>query len=946
MVSPGYVAGSEIALRFKASSTETLSEFQVELIGVGSSSASLQLSLRSDNTTQSSHPESLKSGAALATSSVTLSSLSSAMRSGPTTSGYYVLANFTSFKGSTSLTAGTYYWLVLNATKNSKITLQRLVEPEHLVYYSANDYDKTWSPCGDGPTDLSFRLVTNVQTINNIVIGHDRISLSYFAQSFESPRAIQLIGVWADANSGGDNVILSIHPDSGSDSPSSKVLAFGTISQNSTGGSLNYAKLNFPVNIKASKKYWIVLQSTSCISSCSEGASVSYNVYSPLTHSSSVDYGGTALHYETSSNGVTWTSPVLSSEGDMPFILATSVSTIKTYNTKTLYEEIVADDAQATSYTPKGWNQFLDYEQAQINYNLTQMMNALSGRTFQWFTGLDPNVIESLPRFNSQYVLTQALGAGGGFECVSNPKCGGVKDYWNGDTTDKLGSILSSLDQSNVIGWSSFGSVGDNVGGLTLEDVSQQYLIELPQLASSSILTANDWSWGLSLHGLDNFTQTAPMRAFGTLLNRMVYSGGYFGTSTSTVKALWIENSGDGAVPAYLESAVNIRLDSESDSNLTQFGNLHQFNVIIDPSNIESITASAEARIIAFVKAGGGIVEDSPPAAWEDQIMGLSPVSSGCCTAPYRVLADNEITKPYALLPGYAPYWAASFTRMVGESATFDVTDANGYPVVSSNNYYSGRGVFVSMDAARLQYDSFGDSYMTLLMNGILYAAHQDSKIPVVWTTTYAPAQSWKGILYTIDGSVGRPLLWISSNSTSSQTFSLNLNALSFGITTPWVAINMQDMSVVASGSGPDIDIRATVKAFNWLPIYILSAASNLNVMYSTLSVKSELNNGQTGTYRVQGERDSSGWMIVKSTSSVSSVSSSVTGTLPRQMSLSALNQTKIGTFCAAVSSSPRGKCTHFASYSQEGWYYDPVDHLLYIHFRGSPSVTLTVRED
>ncbi len=873
--SPGHTPGSEIALRFKATATESLSEFQVEVIGAGSSSSVLQLSLRSDNTTVGSHPQSLKDGAALATASMTLASLESSFHSGaPTTTGEYVLANFTSFTGSTSLTAGTYYWLVLNVTKNSYITLERLVEPEHLTYVSSDDYAKTWGPAADGPSDLSFNIITNVQTINNLVLGTAKYQLGKFAQSFESPSAIQLTGLWVAASIGGSPADVSIRPDSGSDSPTSKALASGIIEQNATGGSLNYVKLNLPVNITANTKYWIVIEPTQCVASCSQATSVTFDIYSSSADSSSADYGGQTLHYETSNNGVTWVSPASSTTGDMPFILATSVSTIRTYNTKTLYSELVADDAKASSYPLEGWNQFLNYEQAQINYDLTQMMSALAGRTFMWFTGLDTNVIESIPNFNPKYVLTQAEGAGGGFGCVSQPHCGGVEGYWTGDADEKIESILSMPNQTNVIGWSSFGAPGDNVGGVTPEDLNQQYLVELPQLATDSTLTANDWSFGSST-GLNNFTQTAPMEAFGTILNRMDYTGGYYGTSTSTLKVLWIETSSDEAVPAYLESVANVRLDSDSDSNLTQFGNLQQFNVIVNPSAIESITASAVSRIIAYVKAGGGIAEDSPPAAWEDNIMGLSPKNSGCCSAPYTVLAGNKITEPYTSLPGYAPYWDGSFTKMSNESATFDVTDANGYPVVSSNNYYSGRGVFVSMDRARLQYDSFGDSYMTLLMNGILYAAHQDSKIPAVWTTTYATKQPWNQLVYTVDGSVGHPLLWVSSNSSSSQVFDIHLNATFYGITGSWIAINMQNMSVIASGSGSDIHIRATVKAFDWLPIYIISRPGDLQPVYSTSSITSSSVSSSGGQYATSGPHSASSWLILSMASLPMSVTSS-----------------------------------------------------------------------
>jgi len=243
------------------------------------------------------------------------------------------------------------------------------------------------------------------------------------------------------------------------------------------------------------------------------------------------------------------------------------------------------------------------------------------------------------------------------------------------------------------------------------------------------------------------------------------------------------------------------------------------------------------------------------------------------------------------------------------------------------------------MDKARLSYESFGDSYMTLLTNAVLYAAHQDSLIPAVWTTTYTTTQPWNQIVYSIDGSVGHPLLWVSSNSSSSQVFDVHLNAAFYGITGSWIAVDMQNMSVIASGSGSDIHIRATVKAFDWLPIYIISRPGNLQPVYSTASMTSSSVSSSGGQYATSGRHDASSWLVLSMASPPTSVTSSKSSEpLPAYSTLSALNSSKIGEYCTSIASG--GRCNTFTYLNQQGWYYDSTNSLLYVHFQqGSPAM-------
>ncbi len=176
-------------------------------------------------------------------------------------------------------------------------------------------------------------------------------------------------------------------------------------------------------------------------------------VYRSDAHSTKLDYGGTSLHYETLV-GNKWVSPSI--EGDMRFVLLGSNSSTHAYSTLSLANEIETYDNQSPS-TGLGWNSFLNYEQAAINYNLTQMISAYSGRTFVWYTGVQPNLVASIPRFNGSYVLFGDSGAGGPIGCPPTQSiCGGTAQFWSNDATDKVIGELSAPAQASWLSWSSF----------------------------------------------------------------------------------------------------------------------------------------------------------------------------------------------------------------------------------------------------------------------------------------------------------------------------------------------------------------------------------------------------------------------------------------------------------------------------------------------------------
>ena len=155
-------------------------------------------------------------------------------------------------------------------------------------------------------------------------------------------------------------------------------------------------------------------------------------------------------------------------------------------------------------------------------------------------------------------------GAGGVIGCPpSNPFCGGSANFWASDAKDHERNILSAPDQTNWLPWSTFGSTLDNRGDLTPTNIQTEYLYGLP-LTARNILSFNDFSSTVSNKGIYNMTQTQYADSFGTLLNRMEYSGSYFGAEKDAVKVLSIGSSDDGIFPQFLTPAVNVTFISSN----------------------------------------------------------------------------------------------------------------------------------------------------------------------------------------------------------------------------------------------------------------------------------------------------------------------------------------------------------------------------------------------
>jgi len=92
--------------------------------------------------------------------------------------------------------------------------------------------------------------------------------------------------------------------------------------------------------------------------------------------------------------------------------------------------------------------------------------------------------------------------------------------------------------------------------------------------------------------------------------------------------------------------------------------------------------------------------------------------------------------------------------------------------------------------------------------------------------------------------------------------------------------------------------------------------------------------NSSLATYVFSGPHALSGWAIMHVWSKPVSVAASNTGQIQEYISLQALNNTYVGMHWNGNS---------WQNLTQTGWYYDPVNQLLYVHFVGDRKVILSV---
>jgi hypothetical protein len=386
-----------------------------------------------------------------------------------------------------------------------------------------------------------------------------------------------------------------------------------------------------------------------------------------------------------------------------------------------------------------------------------------------------------------------------------------------------------------------------------------------------------------------------------------------------------------------LVPAIDITLEGfkefSGDSNLTNYGDFSQFDVIVwystNPS-MSQATTNLQDRIKSFVNNGGGFVVIGTWEDWANDIIGFDYTTQTVSAGSFSY-ADyaNPILRPYSDVSSYLPDWSLRTQEIDDLGGTKVVYDTNGNPWIGTHEYGSGRGVYVgstgsaqtSLPGGYAAFYIYDNSYPVLLTNGIFYAAGQENALPVWWYDKYYSNLPWHDqLFYTVDGEPGHVLLWLSNNNETTN-FEIHLDANFYGIDPAgWVAVDMASMEIVAKGSGTDIEIATTVAAESWKPIYIMNATSDLQALYSNIFLMGQSTNTNEATYVLQGPYKQTSWLLVTSTAQPTSVVANNTGSLSEH-SLQDL-----------VSSS-----------TLEGWYYDQTNKILYVKFHPTSPVQVEI---
>jgi hypothetical protein len=806
-----------------------------------------------------------------------------------------------------TMVANNYYWIVLKMTSpspSSGYRPARVPNPYLHKWVWSADSGLTWKrdteegDVGDFiiraetssgeifASEPNYRFAGSEVTVTNTKF----IAQSFYISTNQIIRGF-LIGVERSSGDSGNSIYLELQTDFG-DKPSGITVAHGTLAYNKVShNALYYVNLDFPVNLIANTKYWLVFKSR-------KAASVKVPLYAFKTPVES--YGGTNYGAKVSiDSGNNWTL-LNGNHTDMIFAPVQAISG-KAYCTKELSDDIKSYHVKKwTDDPPLGWNAYINYMPSKSFYEAVEWLSGYMNKTMLCFDVPTMRMIEKFGGLDkSRSIVYGAIGP------LGSPPGG---TYFTDDVQQKIIGPFSSLKASciDTYPWFVTGNTLDNGGYITPEQVKSFYLMNYPLLAPAVYIFDTDGSRGIS-----NLTQHQHSREFGEILSRMRYFGGYFGTEKGTVNVLLIGDQDVGIVPQFLTPALNITLvgfyDINGDYNLTRFGDFSQFNVIVfwaGRPGMSQLTTNAQNRIKSFVNLGGGIVSVGSWAAWANEMFGDGTGGDGVILSP-----DSEVWKPYT------------------ES---DFIDSR--PHICSRDYGSGRAVHIkskkSIGKIGTDPNIYGapkDSWLVLLTNSIFYAAKKEEMLPVWWYSRYKDFHEWHNQLYySICGRPGSPvLLWVSNNNETTR-FEIHLNASFYGIDEKgWLALDVQRWRVVAKGSGEDIAISTDVPAKSWMPIYIMNATSNLRATYSNLPVASEEIDQKSGSYTLVGFYNQTGWLVVSSLTSPTTVIANNTGTLSQSQSIENLNNSTVKT----------------------GWYYNSDSKLLFIKFRTTSPVQILITQ-
>jgi hypothetical protein len=186
-------------------------------------------------------------------------------------------------------------------------------------------------------------------------------------------------------------------------------------------------------------------------------------------------------------------------------------------------------------------------------------------------------------------------------------------------------------------------------------------------------------------------------------------------------------------------------------------------------------------------------------------------------------------------------------------------------------------------------------------------------------------------------GGNGSPLLlWFYTNSSTGDTASVNMNLGSYQIgQNGWIAISALNWGVVGLGSSSTLNLAVNIPAQGWNPVYVVNRISvNFAPLYTNLHLISYNHSQNSASYLFSGPHALSGWAIIHTTSKPVSIATSNSGQIQEYPSLQALNSTYVGMQWTG---------NMWQNLTQTGWYFDPVNQLLYVHFVGDKKVILSV---
>jgi hypothetical protein len=237
------------------------------------------------------------------------------------------------------------------------------------------------------------------------------------------------------------------------------------------------------------------------------------------------------------------------------------------------------------------------------------------------------------------------------------------------------------------------------------------------------------------------------------------------------------------------------------------------------------------------------------------------------------------------------------------------------------------------MELGNIQYGNTNDnSFLALIQYGTLLNRMRNIGTYTVQPPSLTASDPSTG-LSLIKGN-GVALAWFYTNKTSTEHVSTTLDASLLGISTPWIAISGLDWQVVGEGTGAAIPLSLSIPARGWNPVYIVPQVPNLQPLYSNLPIVSYSISSSSASYTISGPHDFSGWIVLSENSLPATVVSSNLGVLPSFPSLISLNSSFVGMKLV------NGQ---FQNLTQAGWYYDQINHLLYIHYLADNKASLTI---